>query len=87
MYSGLCSCIEGAFLLQLFTSVKITVVRPSNGHTFVVEVLRHERDDGDGVLTFTRMRITFIVLIKPPFLVQRDHRRACPGCACPVCTD
>ena len=68
MYSGLCSCIEGAFLLQLFTSVKITVVRPSNGHTFVVEVLRHERDDGDGVLTFTRMRITIIVRITPPFV-------------------
>jgi hypothetical protein len=33
------------------------------------------------------MRITFSVLIKPPFLVQRDHRRACPVCACPVCTD
>jgi len=40
---------DGVFGMQLFTSVKMTVVRPSNGHTFVVEVLRHEPDDVDGV--------------------------------------
>ena len=31
----------------LMTSVQLTVVRPSTGETLVMEVLRHEPDDGD----------------------------------------
>ena len=31
----------------LMTSVQLTVVRPSTGQTLMMEVLRHEPDDGD----------------------------------------